>query len=76
MKALRTLPLALWLPALAAGVALFLVFVWPTPYRYPYSPYVRVNRFTGQVTYQTGPGQPWQELQSDDVLFRAKDLRP
>ena len=72
MKTRHPLPLALWLPALAVSVALvasFLVFVWPTSYRYDGSPYIRVNRFTGRVTYQPSPGQPWQEATGTDIVI-------
>lgn len=67
----RSLPIALWLPALAVGVALvasFLVFVWPTPYKY-YTGYLeqtpfyhRVNRFTGRSSIRFQPTAPWREL--------------
>lgn len=64
----RPLPLALWLPALAVGVVLFLVFVWPTPYRYEAgyldkdTPiYWRTNRFTGRLYIRTRPTDPWRE---------------
>lgn len=38
--------------AVAAGVLLWLTFIWPTPYRYlkEGSRNVRVNRFTGNVS--------------------------
>ena len=71
MTTRRPLPIALWLPTLAVGVALFLVFVWPTPYRYHeyreddpfYIPLkTRVNRLTGRTYIRFDPNQPWQEM--------------
>lgn len=65
MTTRHPLPIALWLPALAVGAALILVFVWPTPYRYEdhdlegfFPEYWRVNRFTGQTERQH---HPWKE---------------
>jgi len=44
----------------AIFAALWLVFVWPTPYRYfkSGSTNYRVNRFTGDTEHLTGSG--WQ----------------